>query len=492
MKPRVRVLFVGEDTADATVLGLVLDRELPGAVVAHVGDPVTLGREVERGEFDLVVCDDRLRWCGAPRVLSEVRSLRPSVPVLILSEAETAFGSTSDGMTQTVLRRSAEAFLRVPDLVRAALERPAEEPARQGVDPRVRGLLDRSRIGVFRLALDGRLLEADEVFLAIVGARTLEIARQIDLSELMPRVTGEVAESGKVYKREMRLQGVREEVRVAVTALAGRDDEGRPVFDGLLEDIGDRQRPAVEPDAETSRLVRSNEDLRLFASLAAHELKEPLRTIEQSTRMLLDDAGPLLRGEVRRSAELVVGGVRRLQSMIEGLLTLARFGASGERAEPCDCNQIVSEVLESLRARVSETGARVEVKPLPTVRADAIQLRLVFRNLLSNALEFHGGSEPRVRVAARQDGDEWVFSVRDEGPGIDPGDAERIFERFTRLGEGSGAGLGLAICKHVVEGHGGRIWVESEPGRGSTFLFTLPLTVARAADEPPAVRGEGG
>jgi signal transduction histidine kinase len=492
MKPRVRVLFVGGDRADATVLGLVLDRELAGATVAHVEDPVTLGREVERGEFDLVVCDDRLRWCGAPRVLSEVRSRRPAVPVLILSEADTAFGSTSDGMTQTVLRRSSEAFLRVPDLVRAALERAAGEPGRQGAGPRVLGLLDRSRIGVFRLALDGRLLEADEVFLAIVGAATLDSARQLDLSELVPRLAGEIAEDGKVCKREMRLQGVREEVRVAVTALAGRDEEGRPIFDGLLEDIRERQTPAVEPSAETSRLVRSNEDLRLFASLAAHELKEPLRTIEQSTRLLLDDAGPLLRGEVRRSAELVVGGVRRLQSMIEGLLTLARLGASDERAESCDCNQVVSDVLESLRAKLSETGAKVEVKPLPSVRVDATQLRLVFRNLLSNALEFRGDSEPRIRVAALQDGDEWVFSVRDEGTGIDPRDAERIFERFTRLGEGSGAGLGLAICKHVVERHGGRIWVESQPGRGSTFLFTLPLTVARAADEPAAARGERG
>ncbi len=497
MRPRARVLYVGHDSADASLLGIVLAAELPGTEVVHVDDPVRFGREIERGDFHLVVCDERLDWCGAARVLVEVQGSRPEARVVVLTEAETAYDTASDGLTRTTLRKSADAFLSVPEVLRGVFDASTPESP-PGIEPRVRGLLDRSRIGVFRLTLDGRLLEADETFLRILGASTIDEARERDLDGLTPQVQGGFTESGRVYKREIRLQGGGgEPIRVAVAEVVNRDADGLPVLDGLLEDISDRhtapmESPADATGADADRLVRSNEDLRMFASLAAHELKEPLRTIEQSTSHLLEDAGPLLRDDTRRSAELAVDGARRLQSMVEGLLALARSGGRRELGEPCDCNEIVAEVVESLRAKIAETDGRVKVKPLPTVRADPTQMRLVFRNLIANALEFHGDSPPRVRVSARQDGDDWVFRVRDRGVGIPTEQSERIFERFARGDRGSGAGLGLAICKSVVERHGGRIWVESEPGSGSTFLFTIPLSVARPSDDQRPAEGGAG
>ena len=453
--------------------------------VVHVAGAVTFGRELERADFDMAVCDERFEWGTAARVLLEVRDRRPHAAVAVLTEAGSwRPADLAHSGRETALPKTAAAFLALPALLRASLERAAAEESAERIEPRVRTLLERGRIGVFRLTLDGRLLEADETFLRILGARSLEEAQGLSFASLTPRLPRGFTESGKVYKHQQPLRGFgAQDVWVSLTQVVSLDEAGFPVLDGLLEQLPSRRDSEDEVAPEASHLARSNKDLGMFATMAAHELQEPLRTIEQSTRMLLEDVGTALPGDAERSADQVVGGVRRLQSMIDGLLTLARFGGAERGIESCNCNAIVDEVMSGLQARVDETGARVKIKALPTVRADPMQLRLVFRNLISNAMKFHGDAPPKVRVAARQEDDDWVFSVEDEGIGIAPEQAERIFEQFTRAGGGGGAGLGLAICRQVVERHGGRIWVESEPLRGSTFYFTIPLSVA--ASESP-------
>ncbi|MDX1642978.1 MAG: ATP-binding protein [Thermoanaerobaculia bacterium] len=497
MKSRVRVLFVGPEPADASLLELVLGREHPTAEVVHVANPMSFGRELERGEFDLLVCDEALDWARSTTVLVEARRRCPSATVVIMG-GEGGLEATREGAAEIVLSKSSAAFLELPALLEAALERRRAEDSADRLSPRIRGLLERSRVGVFRLALDGRLLEADETFLRILGARSLEEAQQLDLAGLTPKLPRGFTESGKVYKREQRLESVDgRDLWVAVTEVVGLDEDGLVVLDGLLEDIDDRKRTTEDLSSEASKLAKSNQDLSLFASVAAHELKEPLRTIEQSTRLLLEEAGVELEGEAARSAEHLVEGVGRLQSMIEGLLTLARFGGGQEWVESCDCNQIVEEVLAELKGPIDDSGAKVRVRPLPTVHADPTQLALLFRNLFSNAIRFRGEAPPRIRVSARQDGEQWIFAVEDEGVGIAPERAEKIFDRFTR-GDDGGAGLGLAISKQVVERHGGRIWVESEPGEGATFFFTLPLSASGGSQsdgtpsaEPPSGASEG-
>jgi light-regulated signal transduction histidine kinase (bacteriophytochrome) len=144
---------------------------------------------------------------------------------------------------------------------------------------------------------------------------------------------------------------------------------------------------------------------------------------------------------------------------------------------PTDCTAVFHSVLRDLQQTIAETQAVITADPLPTVRADAVQLGRVFQNLLSNALKFRGTGDPQVHISARQEGKAWVFAVRDNGIGMDPRQAERIFVMFQRLHRREqypGTGIGLAICKRVIERHGGRIWVESEPGKGATFFFTLP------------------
>ena len=166
-----------------------------------------------------------------------------------------------------------------------------------------------------------------------------------------------------------------------------------------------------------------------------------------------------------------------MEQLIKDLLEYSQVGTKGLNLKPTDCSLVVDESIPNLRAAIEETGALVTHDELPTLIVDASQMTRLFQNLIGNAIKFHGEEPLRVHVSAERKGDEWVFSVQDNGIGINPQHIERIFDVFQRLHtreEYPGTGIGLAICKRIVERHGGRIWVESEPGKGSTFFFTIP------------------
>jgi len=171
-----------------------------------------------------------------------------------------------------------------------------------------------------------------------------------------------------------------------------------------------------------------------------------------------------------------VEGANRMQRLINDLLTYSRVGTRGQRPEPAYSEHVLDEALASLQLAITESAAQVTHDPLPKVLADGAQLGQVFQNLIGNALKYRGDAPPRIHISARREGDMWLFSVRDNGIGIDPEYHERIFVIFQRLHtreEESGTGLGLAVCKKIVERHGGRIWLESELGKGATFYFTV-------------------
>ena len=194
--------------------------------------------------------------------------------------------------------------------------------------------------------------------------------------------------------------------------------------------------------------------------------------------------GGRLDGDADEFVHYAVDGAQRMQALINDLLAYSRAGNGHTEWKPTDCGAVVARALANLRASVEETGARVIVSDMPTVDGDTAQLTQVFQNLVGNALKFRGQAAPEIHIAAeRADGD-WLFSVRDNGIGVEPRHAERIFMIFKRLHghtEYPGTGIGLSICKKVVERHGGRIWVESEPGKGATFRFTLPASAVSPA-----------
>lgn len=241
------------------------------------------------------------------------------------------------------------------------------------------------------------------------------------------------------------------------------------------ERVEDSQRDLEERGRD---LARSNADLEQFAYVASHDLQEPLRMVANFTQLLADRYRDQVGTDGAEFIAYAVDGARRMQRLIQDLLAYSRVGTRGKSLEPTDCNEVLGEVVSNLQAAIQESGALIVHDTLPTVRADASQLAQVFQNLLGNAIKFRGEASPSIHVSAARQGTHWLFSVRDTGIGLDPAFADRIFIIFQRLhgrGEYPGTGIGLAVCKKIVERHRGRIWVESEPGKGATFFFTIPV-----------------
>jgi signal transduction histidine kinase len=229
-------------------------------------------------------------------------------------------------------------------------------------------------------------------------------------------------------------------------------------------------------------LVRSNADLQQFAYVASHDLQEPLRMVASYTQLLAKRYKGKLDADADEFIGYAVTGATRMQRLINDLLAYSRLTSRGKAFEQVDCNLLVEDVLNTLRLAIEENRAVVTHDGLPNVTADGGQLGQLFQNLLSNAIKFHGSEPPRVHISAERRNSEWLFSVRDNGIGVDPQYADRIFVIFQRLHnseEYPGTGIGLALCKKIVERHGGHIWVESQPGQGATFYFSIPTDQKR-------------
>ena len=240
-----------------------------------------------------------------------------------------------------------------------------------------------------------------------------------------------------------------------------------------------RRQAERELQDTAAKLSRSNADLEQFAYVASHDLKEPLRAIGGSVQILQERYQDTLAPEAAQVIRHTVEGTQRMQTLIDDLLAYSRLTTREAALEPTDCTAVVEEVLSNLSQAIQESKAIVTHDPLPTVKADRIQLLQVFQNLISNGIKYRSQRTPKIHVGVEDRGNDWLFIVRDNGIGIAPQYAERIFRIFQRLHtrkEYSGTGIGLAICKKIIERHGGRIWVESELEEGSTFNFTLPKT----------------
>jgi len=227
-------------------------------------------------------------------------------------------------------------------------------------------------------------------------------------------------------------------------------------------------------------LARSNQDLEQFAYVASHDLQEPLRMVATYTELLGERYRGKLDADADKYIHYAVDGALRMQKLVQDLLTFSRVGRQYLSLRSTDCNAVLQTALTNLEAAIRESGAVVEPAQLPVVMAGESELVQVFQNLIGNAVKFHGSESPLIRVTAEAQAKEWVFSVADNGIGIAAEHAEDVFVIFRRLhtrAEYPGNGIGLSICKKIIEQHGGRIWFESEAAHGTTFRFTVPIKV---------------
>lgn len=273
--------------------------------------------------------------------------------------------------------------------------------------------------------------------------------------------------------------------------------------DELEREAEKRMEAEREIKRYSSELKRSNEELQSFAYIASHDLQEPLRTIASFLQLIEDRNRSKLDSESREFMAFAVDGAKRLQSMINSLLEYSRIESRGIPSQTVESEEILRRTLDMFQKQIEETGAVISHDPLPVVNANPFQLGQVFQNLIGNALKYHSDKPPQIHISAQQvtdftvsdDGiyipefenpvslpvsgvkDAWIFSIKDNGIGIDPKYKDRIFVIFQRLHSSeryAGTGIGLALCRRIIERHGGRIWFDSEPGKGATFYFILP------------------
>jgi signal transduction histidine kinase len=238
----------------------------------------------------------------------------------------------------------------------------------------------------------------------------------------------------------------------------------------------------------TEALVRSNEELRGFAYALSHDLQAPLRNVGTLTALLVR-RNTNMDNDSREYAHLIVTGIQRMESMIKGLLDYTTATVNIHDREISDCKKVFEQVLNDLRYLIDAEKAIITFDQLPIVPANNDRLAQVFSNLITNALKYRSTRPPEVHVSATDNGTEWVFKVKDNGIGIDMKNAGEIFVLFKRLhssDEYEGNGIGLAVCKTVIERFGGEIWVDSEPGNGSTFFFTIPKSTAKPSERSSA------
>lgn len=338
-------------------------------------------------------------------------------------------------------------------------------------------------LGFFRTSDEGVLLESNPAMQTMFGAASHDELTALDpyihYAEPADRDTirSALETSGLVIDTELpfrRLDGTT--FWGALTIVQSRERD-TTYYAGILDDITTRMEQHEVLDAYRRELERSNEELEQFAYVASHDLQEPLRMISSYVGIIADEYQDDLPEEAVEFMDFAVDGAQRMQAMIDALLRFSRVNTRGEPFEPTDSEALLESVLRDLELTTDEHDADITYEALPEVECDPIQLGQVFRNLIVNAILHAGDAPPEITITATADDDETVFTVSDTGPGIDPVERDTIFEIFTQGrcgGETGGTGIGLAIVKRIVERHGGRIWVDSEPGEGAAFSFTIP------------------
>jgi len=342
--------------------------------------------------------------------------------------------------------------------------------------------------GIAHVDLSGRFMKVNRRLCEILGYGEQELIgrpvkeishpedRNLTDSQRMRVRSGE-KHSVRFEKRYIRKSGAI--VWVDLSVALACDASGAPQYEiALFDDITERKKAEAALREAHEELKRSNAELEQFAYVASHDLQEPLRMVSSYTQLLMRRYGDKLDGDAKDFTAFIVDGATRMKQLIEDLLAYSRVGTRDRNFKPVEAESSLKRALTNLRAAIQDSGATVTQDKLPTIHCDEVQLAQLFQNLIGNALKFRKPDvAPAVHVGAAEQGAEWEFMVRDNGIGIEPQYFERIFMVFQRLhdkGEYPGTGIGLAIVKKVVERHGGRIWVQSQPGAGTTFHFTMP------------------
>jgi PAS domain S-box-containing protein len=362
------------------------------------------------------------------------------------------------------------------------------EAALRQSETRYRRLHETMRDAFVQIDMSGRIVDSNHAYQEMTGygEDNLRGIREADLipskwhSAETDTVRSQVVPKGRseVYEKEY-IHADGNVFPVELRTFLIRDDEQRPLgMWSIVRDITQRKQMEREREEAIIALTQSNEDLKQFAYVASHDLQEPLRMVASYTQLLADRYGDQLDEKAHKFIDYAVDGASRMQALILDLLAFSRVETRGQEFKSVDAQSALGAAIVNLRATIDETGSLVTTDDLPRVRADESQLTMVFQNLINNGIKFQNKRHPpHIHIAAHSQKGGWCFTVRDNGIGIDAKYKDKIFLVFQRLhtrNEYPGTGIGLALCKRIIDRHGGQIWFESAPGQGATFFFTIP------------------
>ncbi|MGA3282644.1 MAG: PAS domain S-box protein [Smithella sp.] len=366
------------------------------------------------------------------------------------------------------------------------IRRQAQEALHES-EVRYRLLFAQAAVGIKRMDVQGRMLEVNDKLCDILGYSRPELlllslanithpddlaGEQVQLERLL---AGQI-NNYSIEKRCLRKDGSVIWVKVT-SSLPSVTDPSAKWWISVVEDITNRKQAEDALNLMTAELARSNKDLEQFAYIASHDLQEPLRAVAGFMGILKKKYQDKLDDDARKYIDYAVEGAERMQTLINGLLAYSRVGTRGEDLKPMSMQTVFYTAINNLQVAIDESKAVITHDELPDITADAAQMTQLQQNLIANAIKFCDKGLPEIHLIARREDQHWVFGIRDNGIGIETQYFERIFLIFQRLhtrNQYPGTGIGLALCKKIVERHAGRIWVESEPGCGSTFYFTIP------------------
>jgi len=374
-------------------------------------------------------------------------------------------------------------------------DRKRAEIALRDSEERFRAIFEQAAVGIAKTALCGQFMRVNPGFCQIVRYAESELLQKNwqaithpdDIEGDREYVRSLLSGNIQTFSLEKRLVCKDEAVRWAnVTVSAMRDAKGTPQYlICAIEDISERKlvQELLQESLDTQtryaqELTRSNAELEQFSYVASHDLQAPLSTIAGYAQLLEKRCHNQLDAQGNKFIRNIVNSCGRMQALIDDLLEYSRVGRSEKPFDVIDCNLVFEDACANLQLAIRQDRASVTRGDLPRVRGDSFQLLQLFQNLIGNAIKYRSSEAPMVHVGASRQGDSWVFSVQDNGIGIAEQYHPRIFQLFQRLHsqkQYSGTGIGLAICQRIVERHGGRLWVESEPNRGSTFYFSIPI-----------------
>ena len=473
MSVPLRVILVVDDADDRALASMVLRQNDPDTEVFEVGDALAFADLLASESVNVAVCAPSLQWAQGEAVLAAVKRRFPDCATVLFGDPVQT--STDSAVVDVVVPVTSRGFLALPQAIEQAFYKAQAEERGSDAMATYERLLERVPIGIFQLAVDESFRDANEAALRVLGYGDVETLIGRRLPDLLVEVDLRM-KCRALIERGQPLSELTTELRRADGGSVKANISFWPViagtavshFEGVLWDVS-----ALTHSKEVTEGGFGADEL---ASALSHDLQDPLQVITQYAQLLKERHGAFLNEDALRLIARVGENASRMQSMIDGIVEFSNVGTLTRPFQVVDMNQIVADAMSNLELVIKRSEAEIEYGELTTVIGEPRQLLQLIQNLVSNAIKYRSEAPPHIRIGVSERDRDWLISVADNGIGLDPQVSDRVFGMFQRLHtaeEIPGRGLGLAICKKIAQCHGGRIWVESTPGHGSTFFVTV-------------------